>query len=500
MYFRKNIDSHQLDVQEANFSVSQFYRIKSYYFGCWFANWRTPCSWSMGCGDRSVSFLEEYKVTNKETFRVIPTPSSKKRKPRCWWTVKCGSRCHKRKFFSMWNDHQLQKSNDETHIQNPQSCVWWVDWQDQFGAENPHQILWHQGPTCGHVDQRLFHAWWLEPSSSFVQHHEFLDVFLAPICFRRELRKGRPKKDRRQRTQVSVFDFNKPEQRVILFLWSECFQYLGNPQLDSGFVNGAPRDSGKEEDLSWAQSKPLLKIGALRLCREINSWVGMFFSWAQGNLRGTGSRTQQRILQSGKKMIILFLGTRKLVRSGVCERSVGTGKLVRGIEKQLARTKLDYHNMQISGNQYLEKVSKNLRQKLKLSEDAPILNEKTNVLIWWLFVSTTMNASVGPNYNDNLFAYGNTNFEELKTLFDTTQRLILNHEFEIPIVSTIVWTFSPWMRSTLLHDKVIKWAKAKVHVYWDAVLCRGKMYEHPEANARWKDQFQDFQQSNAHRE
>ena len=56
MYFRKsNIYSHKLDVQEANISVSQFYRIGSYFFGCSFANRWDPCSRSMGCGDRSIA-------------------------------------------------------------------------------------------------------------------------------------------------------------------------------------------------------------------------------------------------------------------------------------------------------------------------------------------------------------------------------------------------------------------------------------------------------------
>ena len=39
-----------------------------------------------------------------------------------------------------------------------------------------------------------------------------------------------------------------------------------------------------------------------------------------------------------------FLSTWKLVRSGVCERS-STRKPLRGIENQLARKNLDYHNM-----------------------------------------------------------------------------------------------------------------------------------------------------------
>ena len=80
----------------------------------------------------------------------------------------------------------------------------------------------------------------------------------------------------------------------------------------------------------------------------------------------------------------------------------------------------------------------------------PDLN--TNVLIWELIVSTTKKASVhlGPNYNENLEVYRNKNFEELRTLFDITQQLILGENFEILNVSTIEWTHSPWMRSSLV--------------------------------------------------
>ena len=76
---------------------------------------------------------------------------------------------------------------------------------------------------------------------------------------------------------------------------------------------------------------------------------------------------------------------------------------------------------------------------------------------------TTMKASVhlGPNDNDNLEA----NFEELKNLFDITQRLILENEAEILNVYPRFIGKSPsWTRSTLPHDQVIKWTKAKVFV------------------------------------
>ena len=60
----------------------------------------------------------------------------------------------------------------------------------------------------------------------------------------------------------------------------------------------------------------------------------------------------------------------------VCERS-STGKPVRGIENNLARKKLHFHNTQISDNQYLGKVFKNHRQKLNRSENEQELDQKT---------------------------------------------------------------------------------------------------------------------------
>ena len=51
-----------------------------------------------------------------------------------------------------------------------------------------------------------------------------------------------------------------------------------------------------------------------------------------------------------------------------------------------------------------------------------------------------------------------------------------------------------------MHYQVIKWAKAKAHVYSDSVLCLVKMQEHSEANQRWKTQLEEFRQIISHRE
>ena len=117
-------------------------------------------------------------------------------------------------------------------------------------------------------------------------------------------------------------------------------------------------------------------------------------------------------------------------------------------------------------------------------------------------MSTTMTAAVhlGPNCTEILKVYRNTNFEELQNLFDITQRLILDHQAEILIVSPIHWTDPSWTRSTLTNDQVITWTKANVHFYSDPVLCLAKMQDHSEANQRWKNQLEEFRQSNSYRE
>ena len=106
----------------------------------------------------------------------------------------------------------------------------------------------------------------------------------------------------------------------------------------------------------------------------------------------------------------------------------------------------------------------------------------------------------GVQNQKNLVEYKNTNFEELKTLFDITLRLIVEQSFEILNVSTMIYTFSPWMRSTLCLDQAIKWTKPQVHVYSDSVLCLGKMHGHSVATEKWKSQIKEFQQSNEYTE
>ena len=317
------------------------------------------------------------------------------------------------------NDHQRKKSNDETRVQKPQSCVTLIAWQNQLGPQGPNQICWHQKPLRWLALQRKLLAWWTRSPSSFVQHHEFLDLFLQPISFHwkdeHHVEERWGKKHRRRacgsETVTDIFDFKKPRQTASLD--SGASNVPGNPDLDSISVPGSTGTLVRDRVKNPATSSQ---------------------EWQKDN-PCPGS-------------------TRKLVQSGPCERSGSIGEQVQGVEIQLARTRLDFYNVQISDCQFVEKVFEKIRQKLRRSSYE--LDAKTNVSIWRLLMSTTMKASVdfGFHYNENFAAYRNTNFKELKTLFYITPRSILEQSLETLNVSTTMWRFVPWMWFTLCHTKL----------------------------------------------
>ena len=65
MYLRKsNMCYHKLDVQEANVSVSRFYRISNCFLGCWCANGRNSHS-------RSWDVVIEVLRSSKNTHQAV---------------------------------------------------------------------------------------------------------------------------------------------------------------------------------------------------------------------------------------------------------------------------------------------------------------------------------------------------------------------------------------------------------------------------------------------
>ena len=75
----------------------------------------------------------------------------------------------------------------------------------------------------------------------------------------------------------------------------------------------------------------------------------------------------------------------------------GTGRPEREVQKQLAKAKLNHHNLEISNTRYTENVFATVRPKLNRPEDdQTVLGQKVNVKIWRLLMSTTKTASETP--------------------------------------------------------------------------------------------------------
>ena len=74
-----------------------------------------------------------------------------------------------------------------------------------------------------------------------------------------------------------------------------------------------------------------------------------------------------------------------------------------------------------------------------------------------------------------------------------TPKIIKEHFEEILHVKTLDNHSPSWTRSILFNDNVIKWPKAKVCVYADAVLCVGKIEQNAgAADAKWTGQIEDL--------
>ena len=126
----------------------------------------------------------------------------------------------------------------------------------------------------------------------------------------------------------------------------------------------------------------------------------------------------------------------------------------------------------------------------------------TNGMIWWLFMSSTSEASVfmGKNFSDNLHSTKNTGEDLIwKQMFDISEKLIVEQSDETCGVSQISWESSPWKQFYLVNDEeVLSLSHAKVFVFSDSVLCLGKVNQNPTSNIVWEELLEWFKDSPQH--
>ena len=222
--------------------------------------------------------------------------------------------------------------------------------------------------------------------------------------------------------------------------------------------------------VSWslsANQSPILDSGTVTQTGELH--IGLeFWSDTPWEIRARQRKTQRKVCKRGTEMKIL------------CQAPRNRGEM--WISGQVPRNRWKKYRIEPQRRSWPTTISRSpildtLRKSSRMFDKSWIVQKTTRC---WSnkamyssgdYLSTTMKAAIhlGENYNHNLVTNKNTNFEELKTLFDITQKLILNQKHEINHVPTIELQCTPLMRLPVLHDKVLKLSKAKVRVYSDRV-------------------------------
>ena len=138
-FWKSYIGSNKLDVQQTNFSFTQFNRIRNHLFGHW-----TKIGWVACSGIMGSNCFCSWKCFSR--FRSIGTNVHKRHKAqkedwcdgRHWFCsfkcLICASRSFIACVWGQWSsdqdDHQRKESYNETCFQNPQNCTWLVVWSN----------------------------------------------------------------------------------------------------------------------------------------------------------------------------------------------------------------------------------------------------------------------------------------------------------------------------------------------------------------------------------
>ena len=158
--------------------------------------------------------------------------------------------------------------------------------------------------------------------------------------------------------------------------------------------------------------------------------------------------------------------------------------------------------MSLESRSSLYRVNDQVRKRQYQSSKDAMQDSDKHSVIWRMFMSSTLQASVFmvENYSDNWHSIKNTEDLTMKQMFDISEKLISEQSDEIYGVNTINWEDSSWNHLFLVGgEKVISLSHIKVYVFSDSVLCLGKMNENPQSNYAWEDRLMWFKSSSQYR-
>ena len=160
-------------------------------------------------------------------------------------------------------------------------------------------------------------------------------------------------------------------------------------------------------------------------------------------------------------------------------------------------------NLALKSRSFLHRLIDRVRKMLDQSSKGAMQESNKHSLIWRMFMSSTLEASVfmGKNYSENLHSIQNTgNNLTMEQMFDISEKLIVGQSDEIFGVNPTNWEDSSWKQSSLVSDEeVISLSHAKVFVFSDFVLCLGKMNQNQTSNSAWEEKLSWFKSSSQNR-
>ena len=159
--------------------------------------------------------------------------------------------------------------------------------------------------------------------------------------------------------------------------------------------------------------------------------------------------------------------------------------------------------MSLKSRSFLLRVNDQVRKRQNQSSKDATKDSDKHSVIWGMFKSKTLQASVFmvKNYSDNWHSIKNT-WEDLtmKQMFDISEKLVSEQSDEIYGVNTMNWEDSSWKYLSLVDDEeVISLSHTKVDVFSDSVLCFGKVNENPQSNTAWEERLTWFKNSSEYR-
>ena len=110
-----------------------------------------------------------------------------------------------------------------------------------------------------------------------------------------------------------------------------------------------------------------------------------------------------------------------------------------------------------------------------------------NLAIWWMFMNTTLRASVylGQDYDTNLRFVKNYLWKTTGQLFSEAEKLI-SGQTETTGISLINFQDLRWVSTSLLHGRTYQYSTANAYVFSNSVLCLEKMGDDPVESWRSK--------------